>query len=284
MDLEHLNKSQIIMLTLLVSFMTSIATGIVTVSLMEQAPPTIAQTVNRVVERTVERVVPSGQEASAATPIVTEKTIIVNQSDLIASAVQKVSPSIVRLFTTGKDAEGIDVDVFLGFGLVLSDSGVLVTDVATLPSGAVRVELSHGESVTAAVQSRDEVSGLAFLQAATSSGEMTVAWRPAALAQGSPSLGEVAVGISGRATTRIGDGIVTSLPDPASPESSRFVETNIPVGAIAFGSALVNVDGEVIGISTGISRALSENTFLASESIIMYTSAKEPEDAGDSPQ
>ena len=35
MDLEKLNKSQIVLLTLLVSFVTSIATGIVTVALMQ---------------------------------------------------------------------------------------------------------------------------------------------------------------------------------------------------------------------------------------------------------
>ena len=72
MDMEHLSKSQIVLLTLLVSFVTSIATGIVTVSLMDQAPPAIAQTVNRIIERTVEKVVSSGQSA-AATVVTQEK-------------------------------------------------------------------------------------------------------------------------------------------------------------------------------------------------------------------
>src|SRR4029077_18213268 len=54
MDIEKLTKSQIVLLTLLVSFVTSIATGIVTVSLMDQAPPAIAQSVSRIVEHTVE--------------------------------------------------------------------------------------------------------------------------------------------------------------------------------------------------------------------------------------
>ena len=85
MDIEHLSKSQIVLLTLLVSFVTSIATGIVTVSLMDQAPPAIAQTVNRIVERTVEKAVPLGQAAS--TVVTTEKTVVVKESDLIVQAV-----------------------------------------------------------------------------------------------------------------------------------------------------------------------------------------------------
>jgi hypothetical protein len=44
MDIEELSKSQLIMLALLLSFVTSMATGIVTFSLMDQAPPAIAQT------------------------------------------------------------------------------------------------------------------------------------------------------------------------------------------------------------------------------------------------
>ncbi len=56
MAVEDLNKNQIILLTLLVSFVTSIATGIVTVTLIDQAPAPVAQTINQIVERTIERV------------------------------------------------------------------------------------------------------------------------------------------------------------------------------------------------------------------------------------
>src|SRR3954470_13443353 len=100
MDMEHLNKSQIVLLTLLVSFVTSIATGIVTVSLMDQAPTTVAQTVNRVIEHTVEKVVQSAQTAAvAAPPQVQEKTVVIKESDLISAAVEHVGPSVVRLYS-----------------------------------------------------------------------------------------------------------------------------------------------------------------------------------------
>jgi len=38
MDIKDLNKSQLILLAVLLSFVTSIATGITTVTLMQQAP------------------------------------------------------------------------------------------------------------------------------------------------------------------------------------------------------------------------------------------------------
>lgn len=276
MDLETLSKSQIILLTLLVSFITSIATGIVTVTLMEQAPPVITQTVNRIVERTVEKVVPTGQVAGAAT--VTETTIIVKESDLIAQSVKKMTPSIVRLYTTGKDKEGKKIDVFLGLGFVISGDGAIVTDAASLPaSGSVTLVLPDGKSASASFVSSDAKSGLALLQGATSTESGAISWGAAALAKEQPTLGEVVVGISGKDSVRIGDGIITTISSQGDSDAEvDFVETNVPAGAIAFGSPLINVDGEVVGISTSGSREKSENTFLASGEIIRYTTKTEP--------
>src|ERR1043166_8139095 len=63
MDIEKLTKSQIVLLTLLVSFMTSIATGILTVPLLQQAPPEITKTVNREVDHTGAIVIEGGRLA-----------------------------------------------------------------------------------------------------------------------------------------------------------------------------------------------------------------------------
>ena len=49
--MNDLSKQQLILLALLVSFVTSLATGIFTVSLMSQAPQEVVQTINNVVER-----------------------------------------------------------------------------------------------------------------------------------------------------------------------------------------------------------------------------------------
>ena len=90
--MEDLNKNQIILLTLLVSFITSIATGIVTVSLFEQAPQGVTRTINRVVERTVERVVPG-----ETTSIIKEVPVIVTEEELIVKAINSVSPTDIVL-------------------------------------------------------------------------------------------------------------------------------------------------------------------------------------------
>lgn len=277
MDLEHLNKSQIVLLTLLVSFVTSVATGIVTVTMLEEAPPVIAQTVNRVVERTVERVVPSGQPAAVNT--VTEKTVVIKESDVIAQAVTKVNSSIVRLFTIGKDAEGKDIDKFLGIGIVFKSDGTIVTDGATLPVGPLFVMRADGGRATATVASSDEATGLAVLHASTSTPDgQALAWNEIQIAGADPALGKNVVAVSGRTSTRIGDGIVTALPDDASADTVKILETNIPVGAIAYGSPLIDGEGTLVGLSTTVSRAKGENSFLSSHAIIMYTTPQAPAD------
>jgi hypothetical protein len=100
MNLEQLTKHQIVLLTLLVSFVTSIATGIVTVSLMGQAPPEVTKVVNQIVEHTVEKVIPSTQGASVAS---TEKTVVVKDDDLAAQSIAKVQKSMIRITITGSD-------------------------------------------------------------------------------------------------------------------------------------------------------------------------------------
>src|SRR3990167_2018677 len=259
MDLEQLSKSQIILLSLLITFVTSIATGIVTVSLMDQAPPAIAQAVNRVIERTVERVVPSGQTA-ASTVITQEKTVVVKESDPVAQAVAKTSPSLVRLYSSGSGT-------FIGLGLVLNASGGIVSDTGALGDAAdANVALADGTRVRAFVTSRDNKNGLAFLQAATSSDEKATAWAPATLAASHPVLGESVVVMAGKTADRIADGIITALVPRSG--AGDLLETNIPEGVPMMGSPLINTDGAVVGISTEAARAISAAGFISAAALI----------------
>jgi len=125
MDIEELNKTQIILLTLLVSFITSIATGIVTVSLMNQAPKVVTDTVHKVIEKTVERVVPGEQKA---TIIKNTETIIVSDQDFVIKAIEKNSNSLVRVFSSVKDKEGKDQIDFVSLGVICSEQGGILVD------------------------------------------------------------------------------------------------------------------------------------------------------------
>src|SRR5665213_872283 len=100
MDIEQLTKHQIVLLTLLVSFMTSIATGIVTVSLMDQAPPEVTRVINQVVQQTVEKAV---SIPNTVTMPGVQKTIIQNDNDLVTQAVGTARQGIIRITARGDD-------------------------------------------------------------------------------------------------------------------------------------------------------------------------------------
>lgn len=263
MDMEHLSKSQIVLLTLLVSFVTSIATGIVTVSLMDQAPPAIAQTVNRIIERTVEKVVPSGQ--TAASVVTKEKTVVVKESDLISQAVHRIEPSVVRLY-----ASAAENPVFLGLGVVVDGSGTIVSDGAALAGAETAMaELADKTRVRAYVSSGDVPSGLVYFATATTTVEgKPVVWVPLSIAGRHAMLGETVVALAGKTVARIAAGIITMLapaPDEASPQT---IETDIAPEAILSGSPLIDTDGSLLGISTSVSRSVSPAGFISASVLI----------------
>ena len=93
MQMHDLNNTQLILLALLVSFVTSIATGIVTVTLLDQAPPAVTQTINRVIERTVEVITPP----KVSPPSTVTKTIVVKEEEFIVKAAEKNAPQVVEI-------------------------------------------------------------------------------------------------------------------------------------------------------------------------------------------
>ncbi|MEY4747524.1 MAG: hypothetical protein RLZZ416_573 [Candidatus Parcubacteria bacterium] len=255
MDIEKLSRAQIVLLALLVSFVSSVATGIVTVSLMDQAPPVIAQTVNRVIERTIETVASSTPKSQAAATVITqEKTVVVKEADLITQAVAKATPSLVRIYAPGDEGP-----VFLSLGVVLGEASV-VSDSAGLGDAAdVTVELSDGTKARGFVISRDADTGLAYLSSATSTADgKPISWTPIPVSASETPLGESVVMLAGRSKTRIADGLVTSVDDKAN-----VLDTNVDPASLLPGSPLIDTTGSLVGISTFASRAVSSSSFLA---------------------
>ncbi|HEV3244988.1 MAG TPA: trypsin-like peptidase domain-containing protein [Candidatus Paceibacterota bacterium] len=257
MDIEKLTKSQIVLLTLLVSFVTSIATGIVTVSLMQQAPPAIAETVNRVIENTIETVATSTRGQAATIVSTQQKTIIVNEADLIAQAVKGIAPSVVKIYSADTDQPQ-----FLGLGVVTNASGTVAADIGALGDRPdATVVLQGGTKVRSFVTSRDPSSGLLYLTPGTSTPQ--VAWTAAPRAVSDPVLGAVVVSIFGQSNAQIAQGIVTELiPADESTKIPEAIVTSIDPSFIQDGSVIIDTNGNVVGVSTGVSRASSPAGFV----------------------
>lgn len=262
MDIEELSKTQIVFLTLFVSFVTSIATGIVTASLMQEAPPAITQTVNRVVERTVEKVVP-GQPATVAAPITKTETVIVKESDTIPQAVAALAPSIVKAYTAGAEPS------FIGLGIVLSSAGTIALDESALGERPeVVIEVGSGVRVRAGVVRRAPEYGIAYASAATSTidGKPVPAWKPASFATANPVLGATVVALSGKSALRVGQGILTATAALGDTEA-QVLETDIASTMLLPGAILMDTDGGVIGFSTGISRTQDPAAFVSGNAL-----------------
>ncbi|MEI6864239.1 MAG: trypsin-like peptidase domain-containing protein [Candidatus Adlerbacteria bacterium] len=247
MDLEQLTKHQIILLTLLVSFVTSIATGIVTVSLMSQAPTSVTRTINQIVERTVQTVVPQTQGAAVVT---TEKTVIVKDDDLTAQSIAAVQKSIVRITAKGGDE-------LVARGVIVDAKGTTLTDSAALAaSGAEAFEaiLSDGTRVPVTVMSSATTTPIGFVN--VTFGTSTAA-APATLADTSKlQLGQSVIRIGGTGADTVGEGVIASLAVGAG--NSRMIEASVP--SVTPGSVLITLFGQIIGIVTADS-ALVSNEF-----------------------
>jgi len=248
MDIEHLTKHQIVLLAFLVGFVTSIATGIVTVSLMDQAPPSITRTINQIVERTVEKVVPAAVPASqgaAAATVIKETTVVVKNDDLVAQSISSVQKGIVRIISLN------DRSVLVARGVVVDANGIVLSDRGSLePLGTINFEaiLPGGEHVAAVMRIPIGTSTIAVLdlQMASSSGKVAVV--PIAQAD-KLQLGGSVIRIGGSGSDTVGTGVIAKLPDSHSGLVQATVVSTTP------GSIIINSFGELIGITTSDSSA-----------------------------
>lgn len=246
--MEHLTKQQIILLALLVSFVSSIATGIVTVSLLDQATPAVSQTINRVVERTIERIGTSTPSASR-----TIETVIVKEDQAVIDAISKSSRSIVRL-TNPRDG-------FMGLGLIISSSGRIVAHTGAEYSDPISATLTGGNVVAVTFVSRDPISGISVFQADQSSDPINVrAYTPAAaLDLARLKLGQSVVIVGGVGTPVVAQGIISSI-------NEGRIRTDVRDSAFDSQGILVTLLGEVIGLRDEV----ADGAFLSSDSIKNY--------------
>lgn len=270
MDIEKLTKMQIVMLTLLVSFVASIATGIVTVTLMDQAPPAIIQTLNRVVERTVERVV-QDDSRQTATIITKETTVVVKEEDLITDSIDQNSKNLVRIYETLIDGTK---GSFSGLGIVASRNGIIVTSPSIIEEGSIYIiETADGEVFNTQIIEAKEFTSLTFLSADLSEEDEKIF--PSAIFSRSNSfkLGQTVLSLTGEQRTDVAIGIISGLvkedvvvdlpaqtgntdsedsdAEPKTIKVLSIIKTSIDGREVIVGSPLIDIFGEVVGISAG---------------------------------
>lgn len=126
MDIKDLNKPQLLLLAILLSFVTSIATGITTVTLMQQAPESFTMPINRVIKQTVEKI----QQVEGKTTV---QTIVVKEEDLVVDAISKNKSAVFTVTKEGYDESGRNVELGAGQGFAINSDGVIVADALMVP-------------------------------------------------------------------------------------------------------------------------------------------------------
>lgn len=231
MNIEELSKSQLVLLTILVNFVTSIATGILTVSLLDQTPAFVTQTVNRVVERTIETV-------AAAAPAAIVQAPAPSNQDLVTSALGADATRAINIYplANGTSTPAISVGTYLPKSrvVVTASQEVLPQEALIGFPGNIYIPASlarAGAGIT--------IYGFADNAALPKVGAFTL------IGPGDLKLGQtvLAIGADGSASTgivaRVGDaGIHTTLPD------------------IGTGSAAVDLSGNLVGINAGAAAGL----------------------------
>jgi hypothetical protein len=244
--MDHLNKHQVVLLTLLVSFVTSIATGITTVSLLDQAPASVTQTINRVVERTIEKVV-TGEVPPAPVLPPKEVTVVVSEEKFITNSVARVSESIVRI-KNKKDG------ALLGMGIIIDDKGTIVGDGSIMLLSKEFQALYKNNLYDLDLLNKEKRYPVALFQVSSSSFPVSL---------GSPIVfeeainvksGQSIVSISGQERDVISVGIVSSIIEALNQlgiNEVKSFDTSINLDGLLSGTPVANLEGEVIALKIG---------------------------------
>lgn len=228
MNIEDLSKTQLLLLTILVNFVTAIATAVMTVSLLDQAPPTVTQTVNRIVERTVE----SAAEAPIPGIVTKETTVIVKEEDLLSAAIRADGSRRVLVHA------GATTTPAIAIGTYLPDKRIVVTaTTAELPKEAT-IAFADGSSAEASLSKSGATITVYGFSDNASLPSVSV---PDIVPASELHAGQTIVSLT-RDTAAV-SGIV-SLVDAAGIKANV---TGVPPGAAA-----VNIEGDLIGIATAV--------------------------------
>jgi S1-C subfamily serine protease len=185
----------------------------------------------------------------------------------MAKAFDVIRPSVVRVRGLGKDEMGEEVEQSVGTGVVIVDSGIILTNLHVVV-GAPRLvlEFADGLESEASVIGLQPEQDLAVLQAKTIPDDL-----PAATMRSTQdlALGDdvMAVGFPFGIGPSVSSGVVSGLRrEYRSPEGKRVLTNLIQFDAAAnpgnSGGPLVTAEGEVVGIVTGLLNPTEQRVFI----------------------
>lgn len=242
-----LNTQQTILLCLLVSFITSISTGITVVSLMQQSPEPVTQTINRVIERTVETVTQQPvqdiknliTQNPIAVPSKEVTTVVVNQENESINAVAKNENSVARIFLNNKTED------FVTMGIVLNQAGDILVDKRLIDRRATYLAYYGVNKFLVKYSSGSETNDFITMKI---QGDNPNTFTPVAFGDSnSIKLAQSVISLSGSRQTSISVGEVASFIKGTDGSLSSIV-TSVNPSNVLTGSVLLNLQGLVIGI------------------------------------
>lgn len=243
--MEHLTKAQIVLLTIFVSFVASMATGIVVVTLMQQSPEPVTQTLTKVVERTIEKITanPTDKTSTSAS---------INVEDLTVAAIERNIKSTVVFKAVNQNGESHSA----GIGTIVSADGLVVTDTGNFGEGALTTTVGGVQYALQVVS--NEKGNLLGLGRLTPVGAGVVAGKFTPVTLGNPDvlkLGQTTIVIGGWDGKTVMSGLVNNLEMRTIVDKEKKTETkvvdNIGVstrpGANSNGAPIISLSGEVVG-------------------------------------
>ena len=261
MDIKDLNKPQLILLAILLSFVTSIATGITTVTLMQQAPSSFTVPVNRIIKQTVEKI----QQVEGKTTV---QTVIVKEEDLVVDAIAKNQSAVFSVTKEAPDIDGKIIEVGAGRGFVVSNEDTIVVDGSLVPGAGVYYVRNDSGKFKADFVSLDK-NGFSLLKIGAPLDEKNK------LTYTVPAFGDLSKMKMGQKIIVLGSTISSFI-------FEGNIDLRINVTKSNTGGLVLNLDGEVLGI------ALSGDTgsFASIDSITEFLKVSEttPKDGQAKPE
>lgn len=259
--MEDLSKHQLILLVMLITFVTSIATSIITFSLLQEAPVEVTQNINRVVERTIETVAPAVADSGKPKEVT---TVVVNEDDRIQESISKNEKSIVRIKTAGADGS----EVVAGLGIVVSSDGIIAGDMRSYTAGAnYKISFYDGREYSASKYYEDPADGLVFMKAGVPMSEKYVFY-PAVFGDSDGlKIGQTLIAISGRDSNAASIGRVFQLLYAEDKKTVRSVVSDIKVSKSRFGSPALNLSGEIVGLEAPLADSDAEYSYIPANTL-----------------